>query len=96
MPDTTRTINQNFTREEITKLKSLMKYEPEHDYIETNSDFKRPRASKLDPHLSEILKRRSQNWSYQRIVDELKQKYGFVKLNKSTMMRRINKFFEVK
>lgn len=90
MLDTTNSINPNLTPDEDAKIVGLTKYEPQQDRVVSL----RPRKSKLDPYLHVILKRRSQGWSYQRIADELKQKHGFVKLNKSTVMRRINKFFE--
>lgn len=90
MLDAIPSINPNFNQEDNAKLASLMKYEPQQDHVKTI----RTRTSRLDPYLPEILKRRSQNWSYQRIADELKLKHGFIKLNKSTVMRRLNKFFE--
>lgn len=90
MLDTTNTINPNFTPGEDAKIVGLAKYEPQQNRVESI----RPRKSKLDHYLHVILNKKSQGWSYQRIADYLKEKHGFVKLNKSTVMRRINKFYE--
>ena len=92
MHDTTRTINPNFTFNENAKLKSLMKFEPEHDYVDL--DFKRTRPSKLDPHLTEILKKKDEGWSYQRIADFLKTKHKIESVWASTVLRRINEFYK--
>lgn len=88
MQHSTNSFNRHFTHSINFKLAGLFKYEPEHDRV----FIKGKRKSCLDPHLPEILKNRDKGWSYQRIADYLNNRLGCEGINKSTVMRRINKF----
>lgn len=90
MSDATPVINPNFSNDENAKIVSLIKYEPRQDHVESAI----ARKSKLDPHLPEILKRKSDGWSYQRIADYIKTKYKIDSVWASTVYRRINEFYK--
>lgn len=90
MTVTKRKINPNLSDEDNAKLLALMKYEPEDDYIEA----KICRRSVLDDHLPEILKKKGDGWGLQRIANYLTAKYGTKNVNKSTVSKRIKKFYK--
>ena len=56
---------------------------------------RRNRMSSLDQHIAEILNKRSLKWSFERISIYLSAKYGIKKINRSSVMRRTQKFYEV-
>ena len=55
---------------------------------------RRDRVSRLDQHVAEILSKRALKWSFERVATYLSAKYGVKKINRSTVMRRIQKFYE--
>lgn len=55
---------------------------------------KRNKASVLDEHLDLIITKREAEWSYQRIADYLRNYNSLSKINKSTVQRRIKKFYK--
>jgi hypothetical protein len=85
-----RIFNTHLSDVENAKIASLTKYEPQQDHVESI----RTRKSKLDPHLPEILKRKSEGWSHQRIAAFLKTKYKIENVSASTVFRRINEFYK--
>ena len=85
-----RIINRNFDSK-INKLLSQFIVEKANHNI---GQRRRDRMSSLDQHIAEILNKRALKWSFERVATYLSAKYGVKKINRSTVMRRIQKFYE--
>ena len=84
-------INCNFDSITNTLLNQLIK---EHLSCKDIRN-KRNKKSCLDKHLPEILKRRASGWSLESIATFYRTNHGLAKINRSTVMRRIQKFYEM-
>ena len=85
-----RIINHNFDKTTHTLLNQFIVEKTNHNF----GKRRRNRISSLDQHVAEILNKRALKWSFERVATYLSAKYGVKKINRSTVMRRIQKFYE--
>ena len=85
-----RIINRNFDSKTNRLLSQFIVEKANHN----SGQRRRNRISRLDQHVAEILNKRTQKWSFERVAIYLSAKYGMKKINRSTVMRRIQKFYE--
>lgn len=86
-----QSINSNFDSITNTLLNQLIK----ERLISKDIRNKRNRKSCLDEYLPEILKRRASGWSFESIAIFYRTNHGLTQINRSTVMRRIQKFYEM-
>ena len=85
-----RIINRNFD----SKTNKLLSQFVEEQGSNKAWRRKRNRKSRLDKLLPEVLTKRTAGWSFERIAIFCRLKYGLANINRSTVMRRIQKFYD--
>jgi transposase len=88
MPDPATPFNRHFD-EATNALVVALTAQTQNQPVRSRKN----RRSCLDPYLPEIITKYNYGWTYQRIADYLKSKYGISK-DKTKVWRRIKKFME--
>ena len=84
-------INNKFDCDTNDLINQLIKHQPSNVSVRR----KKRRGSSLDRHLSEILAKKASGWSCELIAIFCRANFGLPKINRSTVMRRIKKFYEI-